>query len=309
MGKKKDWDYGYTSEQIKEMKKYFKEEDITKEVSLFDKPSLTDEQARIAVKAKKFFSEYWLKNLGEIGIKRMMKNFSGDYPIKLLQNTDAEIVSITAAEVGTDPEAYDDAIEAFWAMYIEPLTAGFESYCEANNKVIDDLTDEEVKYIIDKVCDVINEELIKVMMLGQQVPEIFEISGGYGAHEDFNGSVQGNYDLINFHNKWTHCKTKLGAPLMFSELSEDEATGIEGAKSFFATADESTQKEYEEIRDGFAETLSSTDREIYSMREKGYTQEEIARRLGYKSHSAVTKRLKAMREKLDEYLAEIEANQ
>ena len=67
--------------------------------------------------------------------------------------------------------------------------------------------------------------------------------------------------------------------------------------------------EYDEIRDGFAETLSSTDREIYSMREKGYTQEEIARRLGYKSHSAVTKRLKAMREKLDEYLAEIEANQ
>lgn len=63
-------------------------------------------------------------------------------------------------------------------------------------------------------------------MLGQQVPDVYDISTQIRTHEDFNKSLPGNYDLINFHNKWTHCKTKLGAPLLFSELSKEEMTGI-----------------------------------------------------------------------------------
>ncbi len=45
------------------------------------------------------------------------------------------------------------------------------------------------------------------------------------------------------------------------------------------------------------------------MREKGYTHAEIAQRLGYKTHSAVTKRLKAMREKYDEFCGYVENRQ
>ena len=41
-------------------------------------------------------------------------------------------------------------------------------------------------------------------------------------------------------------------------------------------------------------TLSSTDKEIYYLSEKGLTQKEIADRLGYKTHSAVSKRMKIM---------------
>lgn len=69
-------------------------------------------------------------------------------------------------------------------------------------------------------------------MQGQQVSEIFGISKKIPQHEDF--SEQLNQDKINFYNKWTHAKTKLGAPLLFSELSEDETTDIEGVKNFFA---------------------------------------------------------------------------
>lgn len=86
-------------------------------------------------------------------------------------------------------------------------------------------------------------------------------------------------------------------------------TGLEVARNFFKSADAHTQKEYEEIRDAFANTLSTTDREIYYMREQGYTQAEIAERLGYKTHSAVTKRLRAMREKYDEFCGYVENRQ
>lgn len=79
-------------------------------------------------------------------------------------------------------------------------------------------------------------------------------------HEDFTEQL--NQDKINFYNKWTHAKTKLGAPLLFSELSEDEATNIEGVKMFFAN-DPEEERRYIFLRDEFAKTLNGTDRENY----------------------------------------------
>ena len=59
-----------------------------------------------------------------------------------------------------------------------------------------------------------------------------------------------------------------------------------------------------ELRDGFLATLPEDDRTIFIMRENGKTQKEIAEALGYKTHSAVTKRLQAMREQFEMYIKE-----
>ena len=95
----------------------------------------------------------------------------------------------------------------------------------------------------------IDETLIETVMQGQQVSEIFGISKKIPQHEDF--SEQLNQDKINFYNKWTHCKAKLGAPLFFSELSEEESTNIEGVKNFFANNPAEEQR-YIFLRDEFA---------------------------------------------------------
>lgn len=298
---------GYTPEQIEEMQAAFQSQDFTKLISVEHNAYLRGETAKVYVRAKDIFSRYWLKKLREVGIKRMMKNYSPRAPIKFLQNADADYITEEVARIFVDPERREAAIGQFFEMYEEQICAGLEAYCKSFGRNIEEITDEEIEFVIEKVADELNEEFIKVLMLAQKSPEIFGISTKIGAHEDFSRTIEGNNDLINFHNKWTHCKTKLGAPLMFSELSPDEVTGIEGAKSFFDSADEQTQKEYEELRDSFAATLNSTDREIYYLREQGYTQQEIATMLKYKSHSAVTKRLKAMRKKFDEFCGYVES--
>ena len=300
---------GYTPEQVKEIQDFFKSNDFTAMMSVDHKPDFSGNKAELYKKSKYIFSQYWLKNLQELGINRMMKNFTRDYPVKLLQNADADHFIEQIVDICSDPEQFDKIFMQFYDMYEGQIDAGVEAYCKAFGRKKDELTDEEKEFVLKNVIDVLNEEFIKVLMLGQQVPEVYDISAQMRTHEDFNKSLPGNYDLINFHNKWTHCKTKLGAPLLFSELSEEEMTGIEGARSFFESADAHTQKEYEEIRDAFANTLNSTDREIYYMREKGYTHAEIAERLGYKTHSAVTKRLKAMFEKYNEFCGNVEAMQ
>ena len=237
-----------------------------------------------------------------------MKNFAKEYPIKLLQETDGTYFSEQIAEIYNDPKKFEAAASQFADMYGEQIYAGCEAYAKSVGKEVEDLTDEEISIVVQKVADVLDEELIKVLMLSQQVPEVFGVSQQVQQHEDFNGKL--SKDKINFYNKWTHANTKLGAPLLFCEICEedengeiicDETNGIEGARNFFANNPDADAV-YKLLKEDFFSTLSETDREILNLYEKGFNQKEIAQRLGYKTHSAVSKRMKVLNKDFKEYL-------
>lgn len=288
-----------TPEQKDKLVAFFQSNDFTANMALEREHNSEGEQAKVFARSKKIFGEYWLGNLRKLGVKRKMKNFSKDHPVNLLENADAEYFSEQISEIYTDPDKLNEYIDRFFEMYGEPVMLGIDCYAKSVGKEADDLTDEEIHTVVEKVAGVIDETLIETVMQGQQVSEIFGISKKIPQHEDFTEQL--NQDKINFYNKWTHCKTKLVAPLLFSELSEDETTDIEGAKMFFAN-DPEEEKRYIFLRDEFAETLNSTDKEIYYLSEKGITQKEIAKRLGYKTHSAVSKRKKIMNKDFKKFI-------
>ena len=289
----------FTPEQLDELQSFFQNNDFTANMTLNRECNLKGEQAEIFVRIKKIFGEYWLGNLRPLGVNRKMKNFSKDYPVNFLENADADYFSEEISKIYANPEMLNRNIDRFFEMYEEPVMLGLDCYAKSVGKEADDLTDEEIHTVVEKVAGVIDETLIETVMQGQQVSEIFGISRKVPQHEDFTEKL--SQDKINFYNKWTHAKTKLGAPLLFSELSEDEATNIEGAKMFFANNPEEEWR-YIFLRDEFAKTLNSTDREIYYLLEKGITQKEIAKRLGYKTHSAVSKRTKIMNKDFKKFL-------
>lgn len=72
-------------------------------------------------------------------------------------------------------------------------------------------------------------------------------------------------------------------------------------KNFFANNSAEEQR-YIFLRDEFVKTLNSTDKEIYYLWEKGLTQKEIANRLGYKTHSSISKRMKIMNKDFKKFL-------
>ena len=289
----------FTPEQLSELQSFFQNNDFTANITLNRECNLKGEQAEIFVRTKKIFGEYWLENLRPLGVNRKMKNFSKDYPVNLLENADAEYFSEQISEIYTDPDKLNEYIDRFFEMYGEPVMLGLDCYAKSVGKEVDALTNEEIHTVVEKVAGVIDETLIETVMQGQQVPAIFGVSKKLPQHEDFAERL--NQDKINFYNKWTHAKTKLGAPLLFSELSENETTDIEGEKMFFAN-DPKEEKRYIFLRDEFAKTLNSTDKEIYYLSEKGITQKEIAKRLGYKTHSSVSKRMKIMNKNFKEFL-------
>ena len=289
----------FTPKQLTELQSFFQQNDFTSNMALEREHNSEGEQAKIYVRTKKIFGEYWLGNLRKLGVKRKMKNFSKDHPVNFLENADADYFSEQISEIYTDPDKLSEYIDRFFEMYGESVMLGLDCYAKSVGKEIEDLTDDEIHTVVEKVAEVIDETLIETVMQGQQVPEIFGISRKVPQHEDFTEKL--SQDKINFYNKWTHANTKLGAPLLFSELSEDESTGIEGARNFFDNNPAEEQR-YKFLREEFAKTLNSTDREIYYLAEQGYKQKEIAQRLGYKTHSAVSKRMKIMNKDFKEFL-------
>jgi hypothetical protein len=140
---------------------------------------------------------------------------------------------------------------------------------------------------------------------------MFGVTKKTAAYEDYSPAVP-NPDRINFEKQWTHSDTKLGAPLSLEAL-EETAKGrdrVERGRGFFdvpgSASSAQTDARYEDLRRRFLETLDGTDREIFLLTEQGCTQAEIAARLGYKTHSAVTKRKEKMKARFLAFVREKE---
>ncbi len=85
-------------------------------MSIEHKVELTGKAAEVFKRAKEIFSQYWLKNLQKLGIKRMMKNFTRDYPVQLLQYADADHFIEQIVEICSDPEQFDKVFMQFYDM-------------------------------------------------------------------------------------------------------------------------------------------------------------------------------------------------
>ncbi len=111
-----------------------------------------------------------------------------------------------------------------------------------------------------------------------------------------------DYDFRNslvkkeFMRKWSHSRTSVGAMLSLDQLMEDAPDSI---------TSEGTSFEEEVIEsqtfEAFTTTLSERDRQILQLKADGFTLKEIAAKVGYQNHSAVSKRIHHISEKYAEY--------
>ena len=115
-----------------------------------------------------------------------------------------------------------------------------------------------------------------------------------------------DYDLrqsrvkIDFIRKWYHTRTKVGAMLSLDECthgSDEDYRSTIAADPHDMTESIALKDFYER----FKNQLPDKDREILEMRMDGMNFEDIAKRLGYKNHSGVVKRMQAIKKELFEY--------
>lgn len=270
-----------------ELKAIFHTHDYTTYAPKYDASKATTAENRIHSRAKELFYISWCKQLSVMSGKASLKNFSKDYPVKLLEQTDENIIAEQVVNFLNDESKLQSVFKVFFTSMKKPLEDTLAAQAIALGKSLDNLTDDEIMQAVDKVADALMNCMVGKMMVSQSVPEIMQITKKNGAHEDFNPNVKVNHDRIDFERKWEHTRTKLGRMLSFDELDPDD-------ESLACWDDEPMDDEqaFVDLTQRFLASLDDeTDRNIVLFKLQGKTQSEIAETLGF-SQSAIAKRLK-----------------
>ena len=277
-----------------ELKAIFRANDYTTYVPKYDSSKATTAENNIHSRAKTLFYKSWCSQLRGMGNKASLKNFSKDYPVKLLEQTDENIIAEQVVNVLNDESKLQSVFEVFFTSMEKPLEDALTEQATALGKSLDNLTDDEIIQAVDKVADRLMNFMIGKMMISQSVPEILQITKKNGAQEDFNPNVKVNHDRIDFERKWDHTRTKLGKMLSFDELDPDDES-----LACYDDAPMNDEDTLVELTQRFLASLEDeTDRDIVLFKLKGKTQSEIAKTLGL-SQSAIAKRIKKIKIKFD----------
>ena len=294
-----------------EMREYFIKNDYTTAKSDFDVSKVSQAQAKLYMKAKKFFLDAWLKQQKKMGGKGSLKNFSSDHPLKLMEQKDEELIVGAVGKILGDEEQYAQIIDTFFDQMQPQFMVGFNAYAASVNKNVDDLTDDEIKMVVDKVADAFLETMMELFMKSQGIPDVIGITSDVHnqTHQDFPAGE--NFDKIDFERAFYHTRTEIDTILSLDEFQENDYDAWESAKSFFdQTNDEfdpvAEDKKEQLIWNAYYQVLDNIEREILELRMKKFTNEDIAKQLGYKTQSAISKRLARMRKKFDELIKELD---
>ena len=110
-----------------EAREFFLKHDYTVHKSSFDPMNASDEDLRLYKKAKDFFRGSWLVQLKEMGGKGSMKNFTKNYPLRVLGDANENLISGTVMEILSDNDLTEKILDSFFSAMEEPLTAGLSS--------------------------------------------------------------------------------------------------------------------------------------------------------------------------------------
>lgn len=150
---------------------------------------------------------------------------------------------------------------------------------------------------VEKHADAFLNNAVKTMMEVMNYEELAQVVQNNAAYEDFNHDKFNNYRSKDFDRKWNHTRSKVET-VSLNEM--ESAVNDEGESAPAQVADSSVSVEDEVISQltgqTFWDNISEDDRMLLRIRMSGKTQQEIADALGYKTHSAVTKRLQKLKE-------------
>lgn len=119
--------------------------------------------------------------------------------------------------------------------------------------------------------------------------------------EDYYGKSRNKYD---FMRTWNHSRNS--QPISVEGMTES-GTMIDGKLTYDIedpNGEFTVNVDFEVDVDKFRQTLSEKDMKILQMRNEGYTMQEIADELGYKSASAVKKRIDKMCKSYEDFFAD-----
>ncbi len=243
-----------------ELREFFKAHDFST-LQVYGEGELDyEDNAEIAYVAS-VFNEKWDELARDKGLRGHISCYDkNENPLMLLRNGTAKVVSEAVYKLIC--ENPDGA-----AQIIEQFSSAF-----GNTEKADEL--------LGKSIDTVMEAM--------QFGELASIVQSEPTHEDFSHKQQ-NFPAADFDRKWNHSRAKVVVESV-EEIDEQTAYAEDVSEIVFAS----------ERFTNFWEGLSEDDKTILMYAMNGMTQAEIAQKIGFKTHSAVGKRLAKLKQKFIE---------
>ena len=159
--------------------------------------------------------------------------------------------------------------------------------------------DEDVPFVEKDFAEEIMEQVVEWGFFEQPLlQELLDVMRKFLCDEDIEPIVTNA--RRDFWRRWYHSRSKYAKQVPLYEYPT-------GKRDFHYINIPKTSYEMSEITESedfcqtFKATLSNKDRQVLQLREDGYTFEEIAVMLDYKTHSGVVKRMQAIKSAFCEY--------
>ena len=149
--------------------------------------------------------------------------------------------------------------------------------------------DEDLGYISEEEISETFTWLVPKIMAKHNMNEVIAVAAEYRCFEDFD--YRKSRQKIDFYRKWYHTRSKRVQTVSLKEKYAENTDGMEWDIPDDSVNVESTVLEPIAVSK-FLDTLSETDRKILTMRMDDVTLEKIAEELGFKTHSAIHKRIR-----------------
>ena len=235
---------------------------------------------------QRIFNKIWHKISRKHGQKAPPSCYTKEYPPEILKGNVSDIVSGSVAEmVNEHPEVvqsiFDNLSDDFLSGGLQTVKAVMTGQ-EIDNP--EALTNEEIQKV-DRFVDNAMNTLMKTV----DYDTLVAVCREYGAPEDFS-DIKTNFPRTEFEEKYEHTKAK--TKVTFSTLAADYAMDVERINSY---SPEELAVSSAFVAD-FYEELDEIDLAILKLKIEGKTLEEIADVLGFKTHSAIHKRMKRIQQ-------------
>ena len=229
--------------------------------------------------------------------KGSLINFTSNAPVRCLEEANENLVAGAVMEILTDETLCECIIDSMLTALEGDITAALEKYAKGHNKSVEELTEAEFALVFDQFADLFLSVMMNKLMQVESVPDILGVSKEIGAHEDFATTANTNFDKVDFKRQWDHTRTRVGEMESLNQMEDLEHKTPELATEFSDEDPQAHLEMVETIKEFYAFLGDETDVKIFKLKANGYTQKQIAERLGFKTHSAVGKRLKKIEEK------------
>jgi len=273
-----------------ELRRFFTAHDWT-----VHKPFRFDEWDQEKIEDKRYTQDVFNKVWGEVGVRYGQKApgrcYSKNFPLEVIKKGAGDTVAGAVAELVSDhPDIvatiFDNlppSLQSEGMAEIKALFTGEE--IDDISKLTEEDTDKADEFVagaVDKMFDTF------------KYGELVEVCKQIGTPEDFS-NIMTNYPRSNFEKKYNH--TDANMQVVFSDLALEVAKNNEK----ILNSDYKELAESSAFVSDFFDELDETECEILKLLLNGKTQKEIAEELGFKTHSAISKKMIHIREKYLEF--------